>query len=59
MRLTLVRSHQNDLAWLANEVGAGRLKTVIDEVFPLERLADALRKSQGGHARGKIIVSLS
>ena len=59
VRLTLVRSHQNDLAWLANEVGAGRLKTVIDEVFPLERLADALRKSQGGHARGKIIVSLS
>lgn len=59
VRLTLVRSHQNDLAWLANEVGAGRLKTVIDEVFPLERLADGLRKSQGGHARGKIIVSLS
>jgi NADPH:quinone reductase-like Zn-dependent oxidoreductase len=59
IRLTLVRSHQDDLAWLANEVSAGRLKTVIDEVFPLERLADALKKSQGGHARGKIIVSLS
>jgi NADPH:quinone reductase-like Zn-dependent oxidoreductase len=59
IRLTLVRSQQDDLAWLANEVSAGRLKTVIDEVFPLERLADALKKSQGGHARGKIIVSLS
>ena len=59
IRITLVRSHQDDLAWLANEVSAGRLKTVIDEVFPLEKLADALKKSQGGHARGKIIVSLS
>jgi len=59
IRLTLVRSQQDDLAWLANEVSAGRLKTVIDEVFPLERLADALKKSQGGHSRGKMIVSLS
>lgn len=59
IRHTLVRSQQDDLAWLANEVSAGRLKTVIDEVFPLERLADALKKSQGGHSRGKMIVSLS
>ena len=59
IRVTLVRAHPADLTWLANEYLAGELKTVIDEVFPLEKLSDALEKSRAGHARGKIILSIA
>lgn len=59
IRFTLVRAHPGDLTWLANEAVAGHLKTMIDEVFPLENLSDALKKSLAGHARGKIILSIS
>ena len=57
-RLTLVQSRQADLTWLADQVRQGALKTVVDQVFPLEQLAAALRKSQEGHARGKIVITL-
>ena len=56
-RLTLVQSRQSDLAWLADQVRQGALKTVMDQVFPLEQLASALRKSREGHARGKILIT--
>lgn len=59
IRVTFVRVHPADLTWLANETLAGELKTVIDEVFPLEKLSDALEKSRAGHARGKIILSVA
>jgi NADPH:quinone reductase-like Zn-dependent oxidoreductase len=59
IRVTLVRAKPADLAWLANQALAGELKTVIDEVFPLEKLSDALEKSRAGHARGKIILSIT
>lgn len=59
IRVTLVRAQPADLAWLANQALAGELKTVIDEVFPLEKLSDALEKSRAGHARGKIILSIT
>ena len=59
IRGTFVRVHPADLTWLANETLAGELKTVIDEVFPLEKLSDALEKSRAGHARGKIILSIA
>jgi NADPH:quinone reductase-like Zn-dependent oxidoreductase len=55
--LTLVKSRPEDMAWLAEQVRQGALKTVVDEVFPLELLAAALRKSQGSHARGKIVIT--
>lgn len=59
IRVTFVRVYPADLSWLANETLAGELKTVIDEVFPLEKLSDALEKSRAGHARGKIILSVA
>lgn len=55
--LTLVQSRQPDLAWLADQVRLGALKTVVDQVVPLEQLAAALRKSQEGHARGKTVIT--
>lgn len=57
--LTVVKSRREDLVWLADQMLAGGLKTTIDQVFHLEDLPDAFEKSREGHARGKIIVSLT
>jgi NADPH:quinone reductase-like Zn-dependent oxidoreductase len=48
-----------DFSELAHQCVAGRLKPVIDGVFPLERTAEALERLGSGDAIGKVIVSVS
>jgi NADPH:quinone reductase-like Zn-dependent oxidoreductase len=56
VRFTVVEPNRKDLAWLGGLAQAGQLRTVIDSAHPLAELPAALRKSQSGRARGKIIV---
>lgn len=56
--ITFVKPRQSDLAWLAEQAAQGRLRTVIDQVFPLEELAAAFEKSRAGHVRGKLIIAV-
>ncbi|KAF7825851.1 putative quinone-oxidoreductase-like protein, chloroplastic [Senna tora] len=44
------------LEYLVDLVKNGKLKTVIDSKYPLNKAEDAWAKSIGGHATGKIIV---
>lgn len=46
-----------DLQILADLMGSGDLKTVIDETYGLDEIRDAMDHLAGGHARGKIIVT--
>lgn len=46
------------LAKIAALVDAGKLRSVIDSRFTLERLADAHRHLEAGHAVGKILVDV-
>lgn len=39
-------------------VAAGKLQAVIDSTFPLERIAEAHRRVEGGHAHGKVVVTI-
>lgn len=36
----------------------GKLTSVIDSVYPLDRLADALEHMGNGHWQGKIVVTI-
>ncbi|MCC6658716.1 MAG: NADP-dependent oxidoreductase [Rhodocyclaceae bacterium] len=36
----------------------GSVKTIIDKVFPLEQVRDALAYSEAGHATGKVVVEV-
>ena len=56
--LLLAELRREDLAELAAMVADGRVRPVIDYVFPLAETADAIRYSETGRARGKIIVSV-
>ncbi|MBV8034806.1 NADP-dependent oxidoreductase [Roseateles sp.] len=47
-----------ELAELAALVEAGVLKPVIDSVYPLERIAEAMARLEAGHAKGKIVITM-
>lgn len=51
-------SHQ-DLEELKRLVEEGRLRTVLDSTFALEDLMEAHERSQTGHARGKVVVTIN
>ena len=57
-RTVLCRSRGSDLAVLAGMVDAGALRTVIDSVYPLARVTEALARSRTQRARGKIIITV-
>jgi NADPH:quinone reductase-like Zn-dependent oxidoreductase len=50
---------QEDLESLKELIEAGKVKPVIDRTYPLSQAADAIRYLEQGHARGKIVVTVS
>ncbi|RLN73250.1 hypothetical protein BBO99_00009485, partial [Phytophthora kernoviae] len=44
---------------IAKLIEAGHVKTVIDSVYSLEKLADAIKLQQSNKARGKIIIEVA
>jgi NADPH:quinone reductase-like Zn-dependent oxidoreductase len=51
-------AHGDILQSLVPLIEAGRLKPVIDRVFPLEQTADAHRYLETGRARGKVVIKV-
>jgi NADPH:quinone reductase-like Zn-dependent oxidoreductase len=51
-------ANRADLETLKTLCDNGKLKPVIDRTYPLEETPDALRYIDGGHARGKVVVSV-
>jgi NADPH:quinone reductase-like Zn-dependent oxidoreductase len=47
-----------DLALLARMVDQGRVRPVIQEVFPLERIREAHQLSETGRVRGKLVIEV-
>ncbi len=54
----LATRNTDDLQRIADWLAEGALRVVIDEVHPLERIADAVAHQLGEHARGKVIVTI-
>jgi NADPH:quinone reductase-like Zn-dependent oxidoreductase len=55
-RAIMVRPNAGDLAWLSGQIEAGRIRVVIDRVYPLEEVREALAYSETGKARGKVVL---
>lgn len=53
----LARPNQADLATLHELMKAAKLTPVIDKRYKLSELPDAFRHLEGGHARGKIVIT--
>ena len=56
--MILAQLNKDDLALLADLMQAGTLSPVIDRRYGLQEVPDAIRYSEEGRARGKIIISL-
>jgi NADPH:quinone reductase-like Zn-dependent oxidoreductase len=49
----------SELADLAELIGQGTLQVILDKAFPFESIADALGYLERGHAKGKIVVTMT
>ena len=58
MGILSAHTTQNDLAFLASQIEAGKIIPVIDRCYPLGETAAAFRYLGQGHARGKIIITI-
>lgn len=54
----LAQLKQEDLLFLGELMAAGQLTPVIDRRFPLSEVPDAIRYSEAGRTRGKIIIGV-
>jgi NADPH:quinone reductase-like Zn-dependent oxidoreductase len=60
-RLTMKtpKEHYADLERLGLLIDAGKITPIIDSTYPLHLAPDAMRHLEAGHARGKIVISLT
>jgi NADPH:quinone reductase-like Zn-dependent oxidoreductase len=55
--MMLAELNHNDLAFLGDLMQSGKVKPIIDRIYKLSDLPDAIRYVEQGHARGKVIVT--
>ncbi|PKQ31843.1 MAG: alcohol dehydrogenase [Actinobacteria bacterium HGW-Actinobacteria-2] len=53
-----VRPDHEDLAHLVGLVADGKLRVNLDGVYPFEKARDAYAELEGGHVRGKLVVTI-
>ena len=58
-RMVNVQARAADLDLLGHWAREGRLRPVIDQVFPLGEIRQAFQALESGHARGKIVVRIA
>lgn len=58
MNMMMAKLDKEDLVTLAELMENGQLKPAIDRRYPLSDIAEAIRYSESGRARGKILINL-
>ena len=53
-----MKPNKNDLNFVKELIEAGKVAPVIDKVFPLSELPEALRYYGEGHSRGKVVITV-
>ena len=59
LRPLTTQPNQADLQFVAELLEGGKIRPVIDKTFPLSEAPEAIRYLTAGHARGKIIITVS
>jgi len=54
----VAKFNKEDMETLRELLEAGKMTSVVDSVYPLDRIADALDRMGHGHPRGKIVVTV-
>jgi len=58
MRLLAAKPSAGDLELIIKLVEDGKVKPVIDKIYPLEKTAEAIKYTSQGHARGKVVIEV-
>jgi NADPH:quinone reductase-like Zn-dependent oxidoreductase len=53
-----VKANKEDLQFLKQLIEAGTLTPVIDRTYPLSGVPEAIRYLEGGHAQGKVVITI-
>ena len=53
------KEHYAGLERLAELIKAGELTPFVDKTYPLHQAAEAMRQLEAGHARGKIVITVT
>jgi len=56
MRSLTAKVNKNDLEFLAKLLEDGRIKSIIDRRYSLDKTADATNYLSEGHSRGKVVI---
>jgi NADPH:quinone reductase-like Zn-dependent oxidoreductase len=56
--MTQVKPRGGDLEKMNALIQAGKLRPIVQKVYPLEQIAEAHRESEKGHVRGKLVVKI-
>jgi NADPH:quinone reductase-like Zn-dependent oxidoreductase len=59
MGMMLAQGNKDDLNVLADLMQSGKVTPVIDRMYPLSQIADAIRYLEQGHARGKVVIKIA
>lgn len=57
--MLIARLHRDDLLVVNDLIDAGKVTTVIDRTYPLDKVPDAIRYLEEGRARGKVIIAIA
>ncbi|MBT8088327.1 MAG: NAD(P)-dependent alcohol dehydrogenase [Gammaproteobacteria bacterium] len=57
--MMLGRLHRDDLSLVGHLIEVGTVSPVIDRLYSLSELPDAMRYSESGRARGKIVITVN
>lgn len=54
-----MKSNLEDLQFLSDLMAAGKVRSIIDRTYPLEKVPEALAYLEEGHARGKVAIQVA
>ncbi len=54
----LLKTNSKDLEYVTDLIESGKIKPIVDRVYPLDEIANAHRYSETGKAKGKIVIDI-
>jgi NADPH:quinone reductase-like Zn-dependent oxidoreductase len=59
MGMIMAHQDKDDLGTLRDLMRDGKVKPVVDRTYPLSQVPEAMRYLETGHARGKVVITVS